>query len=285
MNRLLSRLVIAPLAAAALIFGAAGCADENPVAPDGGSGVSEGAPVLPAPERLDFDFSFFDSREGMAAQQGESGMRGSKRNFFNAYVRAVMVQAITHLVLTPPVAAFSIALHTIPSPQADGSYIWVYTYVDGAEEAQIRLKGTPLTDRVMWELRVSNTAENPPLVNELWFEGETWNDGDEGFWRFYDFNLEGDPLVARIDWGDDPDGEFLRFTDLYENPGDTLEYRDKGVLGSITGTDADTPDDSWFIKWNELDGTGSLRAPDYNGGEEACWDENQDDCDCPGVTT
>jgi hypothetical protein len=285
MKRLLSHRIPTLLAALALVLGATGCADENPVAPDGGSGVSEGAPVLPAPERLDFDFSFFNDRDSMAAEQDQSALRGSKRNFFNAYVRAVTIQAITHLVLTPPVAAFSIALHTIPSPQADGSYIWVYTYVDGEDEAQIRLKGTPLTDRVMWELRVSNTAENPPLDKELWFEGETWNDADEGFWRFYDFNREGGPLVARIDWGEDADGEFLRFTDLDENPGDTLEYRDKGALGSITLTDADTPDATWFIKWNELDGTGSLRAPDYNGGEEACWDENQDDCVCPGATT
>ena len=34
-----------------------------------------------------------------------------------------------------------------------------------------------------------------------------------------------------------------------------------------------------FIRWN-ADGTGSLKVPDYNGGEEACWDRWQENADC-----
>ena len=277
MRRTFTRRIrnLGALASALLVLLVAGCSDEMPVGPTAGAGDTGVAPVLPAPERLNFDFSFFADNPVME--------RGSKRNFFNAYVRAVTVSAITHIVLTPPVLAFSLALHTVPSPQPDGSFIWVYTYVDGDEEAQIRLRGLPDGDRVIWELRIKNLYASPPVDNEVWFEGETWSDGDAGFWRFYDFNLPGDPLVARIDWGDDADGEFLRFTDLYENPQDTLEYRSHGHLGSITFVDADTPEEEWFIRWNELDGTGSLKAPRYNGGEEACWDENQNDCVCPGT--
>ena len=39
-------------------------------------------------------------------------------------------------------------------------------------------------------------------------------------------------------------------------------------------------DATWFIRWNATDGTGSLQVPDYNGGREACWDEQQYDVEC-----
>lgn len=184
-----------------------GCSDEAPVAPE----ESE-PPVLPAPERLTFDFSFF--------QEPSPLERASKSNFFNAYVRAAVAGAVTHFLLVPPVTAFSLALHTVPSPQDAGSYLWVYTWVDGAEEAQIRLHGTPVSSgRVLWEMRVSNTEDG--FENELWFEGETWKDGDEGVWRFHDFERPGKPIVARLEWGADEDGEFLRFVDTFENVGDS----------------------------------------------------------------
>jgi hypothetical protein len=258
---------------AALLVGASGCVKDSTTSPE----PADEAPTLPAPERLSFDWSFFDEREATERAR-------SQNHFFNAYIRAIVVQAVTHFVLTPPVTAFALALHTVPSPQPDGSYLWIYTWAGGDEEAQIRLRGRPLADRVEWELRVTALHANPPLDNELWFEGETWHDADAGFWRFYDFEREGKPAVARIDWGTDHDGSFLRFTDLYENPEDTLEYRELGELGSITFTDADDSSLSWFIRWNEADGTGSIQAPDHNGGEEGCWDENQQDTQCPTIS-
>ena len=152
--------------------------------------------------------------------------------------------------------------------------------MDGTEEAQIRLRGMPLSDgRVAWEMRVSNNVDG--YTNELWFEGETWTDGAEGTWRFHDFESPGKPVVARLEWGHDENGDFLRLTDEHTNVGDSLEYREDGVLKSFTYTDADAPLQSWFVKWNESDGSGSLRAPDYNGGIEACWDGRQNDAVCP----
>ena len=74
-------------------------------------------------------------------------------------------------------------------------------------------------------------------------------------------------------------------TDLAENVDDSLEFREIGTRKSFTFTDTSDPDLGWFIKWDESDGTGSLRAPDYNDGNEACWDEHQNDVECGPVAS
>lgn len=255
-------------ALAAMLLGSTGCFEESTTGP---SASADEAPALPAPERLSFDFGFF--------QEPSSLDRASHQNFFNAYVRAAVAGAITHLVLTPPVAAFTVALHTLPSPQEDGSYLWIYTWVRGSDESQIRLRGTPLGDgRAAWEMRVSSTIEG--LDNDLWFAGETWNDGDGGSWQFHDPAQDDAPHVARLEWDTDAHGDYLRFTDDATNPGDALEYREDGALHSFTFDDYDAEALSWFVKWDAVLGNGSLRAPDYNGGQVACWDENQIDTVC-----
>ena len=39
------------------------------------------------------------------------------------------------------------------------------------------------------------------------------------------------------------------------------------------------------ITWDEVTGAGSIQVPDYNDGERACWDEDQDDIECPDTTS
>ena len=128
--------------------------------------------------------------------------------------------------MTPPVSAFAVALHTVPSPQDDGSYLWIYTWVNGDEEAQIRLRGRQVdASRVEWEMRVSSTYYG--FENELWFEGETWSDANEGVWRFHDAERDG-AHVARLEWGADAEGNFLRLVDTLDHPDDSLEYPRRG---------------------------------------------------------
>ncbi len=253
-----------------VVFLLTGCSATTPTEPNGGSNDQASAPALPAPELLQFNFGFFGQAEKTA---------GSNENFFNAAIRVAVIEVITDFILIPPVAAISLALHTVPSPQDDGSYLWVYTWVDGEEEAQIRLRGRVEGSRVAWELRVSSTEETSPIVNELWFEGETWNDGDTGFFRFHDFGRNNKPIVARLDWDSNGNDQELIFTDLDENPGDELAWRKTGSVGSVEFLDS-SEDELWFIRFDESDGTGSLRADDYNNGEEACWDDHQNDIAC-----
>ena len=263
-----SRLVTT-VALGAILVHTNGCFDSST-----GPSDSTEAPAMPSAERLTFDFGFF--------QEPPALERASYNNFFNAYIRGVVAGAVTELLLTPPVYAFSLALHTPPTHQEDGSWLWIYTYSQGSEEVQIRLRGEAIDrERVAWQLRVTNLAEG--IDKALWFEGETWNDADAGYFVFSDFE-NGLSDVSRIDWGSDSDGNFLRLTDQNDNPGDSLEFREKGSDKSFTWSDDSDPDQSWYVKWNEATQAGSLRAPDYNGGEKACWDENHRDTVCPDAS-
>lgn len=264
------RKILLMLALSALMLAQVGCSQDTPLTP-GTSNTSE-APVLPDPQRLSVDLGFF--ADGKSADK-------SQNHFFNAYLRAVIVTAMTELVLAPPVAAFSVALHTPPSHQADGSWIWVYTHVQGLEEVQIRLHGLPVDDGVQWSLYVSDNNPAHPINNELWFDGSTANEGDEGAWTFYDFNLDGKPAVAELQWGESDRGTYLSLTALEgEDAGNVLTYLQDGPLCSIEFQEA-VDGNPWYIRWNEDDGTGSLQVPDYNYGEVGCWDSYQQDRLCP----
>ena len=245
----------------------AGCSDDSVNAPD--PQPTDQAPPLPDPSRLGIDLSFFDAGSAKAIGQ---------ENFFNAYLRAVIVSAVTDLVLVPPVTAFSLALNTTPTPQPDGSWIWVYTYVREAEEAQIRLRGRVEGETVQWSLRVSIPGEG--IADELWFDGTTQSDGDIGTWTFYDFSLAGKPAVAELRWRNVAESQALELEALHgEDAGDAITFAHTGDRCRIDFTDAGT-DEVWFIRWNEADGTGSLQVPDYRNGAESCWDEQQYDVDC-----
>jgi hypothetical protein len=282
-TRKLSAWPLVVLALMAMILSGTGCDTESDTVDPLGPQPESQPPVLPDPARLTFDFGFFDQAAAAAtAQDGQEMVaKGIKSNFFNAYLRVIVIHAITNLVLTPPVAAFAVALHTLPSPQQDGSYIWVYTFVNGDEEVQIRLRGRPIGGAIEWELRVTALSAQVSLDNEVWFAGTTRNDGDFGQWRFYDPTLPGDPAVADLEWGTNLAGDYLMFTCLHgEDEGDTLAYRRNGPFVSIEFTDASAGAQLWFIRWDETDGSGSLMVPDYNGGEMACWDANQDNTTC-----
>jgi len=254
-----------------LALAIAGCSDDdNPTAP------TEQAPTLPDPELITFNFSFFD--QGQDLEQNKS--LDEYDNFLNAYVRVALLEVVARIVMTPPVAAFSLALHTPPSLQDDGSWIWVYTHVDGDEQVQIRLRRLPLENGVEWELRVSVDGHQPELDNVIWFTGTTMDEGETGAWTFRDLDDPAFPISGEIAWGDNAAGRFLRFTCLGgDDMGDRLEFQDADPMYTITFVDVDL-DETSHIEWF-ADGHGSLTVPEYNDGEQACWDTDLQNMVCP----
>jgi hypothetical protein len=248
-----------------------GCGDA-PIEP--GSESLADAPELPPLESMQMDLSFF----GTPGQAPTSDAEGLKLNFLNAAVRAAYVNVTVVTIMTPPTLAFAAAIHTYPS-YVDGSYLWIYTWVDGGQDHQIRLLGTPMGNHVDWKLSVALPGADP----ELWFSGQSRTDRDQGYWLFRDFTAEGDPEVLRMDWEVNSDVDaFLTFRNVYvghEEEGDELRYRADGAMRSIEFADVSTGDD-WDIIWNEGNGSGSLRVPDYKDGVRACWDNNQFDVEC-----
>jgi hypothetical protein len=249
----------------ALLAGLAGCSgdDDSPTGP-----TSEQPPVLPDAARLSVDLGFFTPGADLDKAFGH-------QNFYNAYLRAIFLTAMTDLVLAPPVAAFALAVDTVPSHQQDGSWIWVYTFVDGDEEAEVRLRGRVDGDRVLWQMFVSFDD----VEQALWFDGTTALDGDAGTWTFYDV-AHGGVASGRVTWLQEGDHHELALEALAgADAGDTLTFSRTGDQARIDFADS-ISGETFFIRWNEADGTGSLRVPDYNGGEEACWDEDQWDVEC-----
>lgn len=244
-----------------------GCSDDttNPV-----TAPTAQAPALPDPEALTFDFAFFDGAAGL----DKSG--GLHDNFINAYLRAVLLQAVAELTLAAPVGTFAVALHTVPVAQDDGAWVWSYTWNGYRYPIRVALRGLPAGDHVQWEMRVGAGSAEP---TELWFEGSTSGGGHEGHWLFHDLDDPARPVCGEIAWGDDDAGRFLQFTSReLESNGDVLRFNDADPDYAVTfvpGTGAAGS----FIRWL-ADGTGSLQVPDYNGGAEACWDQWQENVVC-----
>lgn len=259
------------LAALMLFFSLqlAGCSndDSSPTAPLGTT-----APALPDPNQLQFDFSFFDGAETMAAEKAD----GIHENFVNAYLRVVVLDAVAKLTLAAPVGAFAVALHTDPVLAEDGSWDWVYAWNDRGRQLRIRLNGRPEEGHVAWAMHVSAYAG---LHEVVWFSGTTNDAGREGHWFFYDNDAEGAPVCGEIAWGDVDGGRYLEFVSREDDDdGDTLRFTDADPEFSVDFTPGDGSTAS-FIRWY-ADGTGSLRVPDYNDGTEACWNAWQENVVC-----
>ena len=265
---------------AALLLGAAlfaGCGtDATEPTP-----TADAAPALPNPDGFRVDLAFFSQTAKALELDGTgSADKFGRANFTNAYLRAVIVSAMTDLVLTPPIAAFALALHTVPNHQPDGSWLWVYTFVNGPEEAQVRLRGEVMGDQVLWQMRVTVHDGHHDLNQALWFDGTTRNDGADGVWTFYDLDQPTAPAAAELEWHHaDASHELTLRAMLGDDAGDELAFSVVGDEHRIDYADAATAG-AWFLRWDAADGTGSLRVPEYNGGLEACWDAQQYDIDC-----
>jgi hypothetical protein len=169
-----------------------------------------------------------------------------------------------------------VALHTVPRVQDDGSWVWSYVWNGYRHPLRIALRGIPAGERVEWEMRIGAGGDVPTA---LWFGGATSGDGGAGRWEFYDLDDPARPVCGEVAWGEDAGGRFLEFTSREpESYGDVLRFLDADPDFAIT-LGPETGGDPWFIHWN-ADGTGSLKVPDYNDGEEACWDRWQENVDC-----
>ena len=244
-----------------------GCseADNSP------SEVSEvQAPVLPDTEQLKFDFSFFDPADGLEKSSGQYD------NFFNAYLRTVVLDVMARLVLAAPVEAFSNAVNTVPTAMDDGSWRWTYDWQIHGERVGIVLVGTPAVDVVQWELKL---VPDGSTIEYLWFSGTTTDNGEQGHWIFLDLEDDEFPVCGEVSWGNGSNGRFLQFTDREpESNGDSLTFYDNDPEFRIEFTQGQGNDTS-YIQWH-AEGDGSLKVPDYNDGQPACWDTYQQDVEC-----
>jgi len=237
--------------------------------------VASDAPALPPAESMNLDLSFFEDQ----ATLGTADERGSHINFLTAALTAETIRVGVAAALAPAHVAFSLAIHTVPSKDDDGAWLWIYTWRHEGQDNQIRLRGTPEMGHVTWELFVSFAGQEP----ELWFSGKSVIGSDAGFWVFRDFGREGDPEVLRIDWDMDGTDRHLHILNVdvgSQEEGDQIRYQMDGPQAVIVGVDA-SESVTWDIQWNQRHGAGTLRLPWFNEGNRACWDNHLHDTECP----
>ncbi len=254
----------------------AGCGKET-------SAPTKEAPELPPAETLKFDLSFFQQQDLPGQAQGTEEAL-TKFNWLNAVIRVAYVNLAVVQNLTPPYLAFAAAVHTRPVLEEEDTWLWTYTWV-GPENVPftIRLRGRVEGTHVEWSLHVAAPNAVPPLDDFLWFEGESSIVSDSGYWILNDSDGGRPVPCARIDW-DYPTllNRVLAFENIEQGKpefGDRLTYRIDGVMISVLFHDASEGVDSDVI-WNAQTGAGSLRVPDYNHGQRACWNERQEDVLC-----
>jgi len=267
-HRALSALFIAP----ALLL--AGCGD------DSSTNGNDDAPPLPPAASMQFDFEDFDS----ARLAGEC----EHLHWTNAAARVLLIDLQVAQWVGTPSLVFAAALQAEPVLQPDESYLWSYSWDDAATEASpdftARLRGRLEGVHVDWELRVSASAAEPPIDDDVWFYGQSSIQTSSGFWIFIDLANDNHPEVARVTWDFEGTDRALTFESMYElddNFGDSLSFTASGAARAVVFHDA-SDNAFWDISWDRTTRAGSLTVPDYNAGEEACWDGGLCDVICTG---
>jgi hypothetical protein len=268
----LARLALASLVPGAFIL--AGCGD------DSSTNNGEDAPPLPPAESMEFDFGAFD----------EPRLSGDCQHFhwFQAAGRVTLINLQVAEWVRAPSLVFAAALAQDPVLQPDESYLWSYTWDDPettvTPDYTVRLTGRLEGVHVDWELRVSAPGAEPPLENATWFYGQSSIQEASGFWVFIDVSVESRPEVARITWDLEGTERSLAFESIHEqddNFGDRLTYDANGSSRAVLFFDA-SDNMNWNISWDRETRAGSLMVPDYNAGDEACWDTLLCDVVCAG---
>jgi len=252
--------------------------EKNPTDPE-----EEQAPPLPPKESMQANVTFFSNPPG----QFLTKTNFSKSNFFAAGARVLIINTVVLVASIVPTAIFVAALSQQPELQADGKFHWIYAVQNNGHTYSADLAGSydAPNSEVIWEMYVTCPTYSPPLHNFLWYEGRAKIDNNEGWWMFHHDQFP-DSLVdvLKIDWQvADSTHQNLKITNVFtthKDYGDDLEYQIENENGSLIFFDESEAQTN-TIHWNGETGSGYIQWFDYKNGVKSCWDENQDDIDCP----
>ena len=244
------------------------------------------APPLPPEGSMTVDLSLFD-----APVPGAPGAATAVtyQNFFNAVIRVGTISTGLAAAASVPAAVFAAA--RLYEPTSEGADTWVWTYSVTVEFVTFAAtltgvkKGGDVTD---WSMVVSADAPLYPVQAFLWYTGTSDKANLEGSWQFYDATTpaEQNSTVA-IDWAASEDDATVKLTienvDIRaENEyfGDVLDYDAARDGMAVLSYEDSSEGEIWDVVWNLDTGEGSLKVPEYNNGEEACWNSRKQDVQC-----
>lgn len=249
---------------------------------DSTNSLDEQPPQLPPAESMNMDFSVFDENTD-ATSANLTANNESYSHFLNAAIRAMVMKGVVNTNLAIPKTLLKAAENVEPELTDNGEWTWSYTSDANNTNFEIRLVATSSSDGLVnWQMYVTNSELN--IENSLFFEGEVTEDGSTGNWTYY--ALLGDEAgseVSQTTWSIESEEQVdLRLevlTDRNGNTGDYIEYSFNSPVKLATYYNAGE-DQTTEIEWNSETFEGSIIAPNYNNGEQACWNSNFQNIEC-----
>lgn len=238
---------------------------------------SDQPPQLPPAESMNVDLSTFEGNQKVQSEAAQSS-----ENFAQAALRALVMKTVVDINLAIPRALLTAASETEAEFNEEGEWVWSYTRNAGQETYEVRLVASQGGNNdVNWQFYVTNSQLS--IDNRLFFDGTTNADGSQGTWTYYNLSSESNESVSEIQWevtGEDQVSLRLDVTsDRFNNQGDYIEYSFDGTVKNAVYYNAGD-DQTTELQWNEETKAGYIIAPNYNNGEQACWDANFEDISC-----
>lgn len=249
---------------------------------DSVTSFDEQPPQLPPLESMDVDLSAFEEESGNKSANF-TAENESYTHFLNATFRAMIVRGVVNSSLAIPKALLEAAENIEPELSDDGEWTWSYSKDANGNNFEAELIATANdNDQVIWQMYVTSSALN--IDNALLFEGEVLTDGSSGNWTY--FALLGDEAgseTSNVTWTveseDQVDLRLEVLSDRNGNLGDYIEYTfDSPIKRAVYYNAAE--DETAEIEWNIETLEGYIIAPNYNNGEQACWNSNFQNVEC-----
>lgn len=260
-----------------------GCSDdENPESPP------EDVPPLPPQSSMMLDFSAF--------QDGGNGSPTlTRQNWLAAVVVIGVWNTVLGAVFLPPAAVFGAAMNQTPTHPDANTWVWTFTtevMVNGVQTtytAELTGVVNLQSDQVAWSM-VVDASGGMNFDNFEWFNGWSRVNASEGVWHIFDAATPNQQMpLYDVDWTHLADNDH-QATFTWRKTGGGIpvaSYISYGVEPEADPYDAyyvvhnAEANETANIQWNRTTGSGQFHGPNYNNGLPACWDENQNDVDCP----
>jgi hypothetical protein len=204
-------------------------------------------------------------------------------NFLTAAVSVTVARAATIVVMAIPVATFAAAASNTPVFE-DGAFHWRYSVQESGQTFEADLSGRGEGTQSIWEMRITTSATTPPFDDFLWYSGRAALSHQDGEWHVFDAQQPSSGIeILDIDWAHPTEDVWvLTFTNVKPaaaTVGDRLEYEVDGDFRAVRYFDSSEGEEI-EVEWNATTRDGSIVAPNYNGGERACWDANFENVPC-----
>ncbi len=257
-----------PLALLLLFVSMSGCDNTN---------TEDEAPELISPDLFEIDTNFFNSQ---AASKS-----APKENFVNGALRVWPVSLVMTASLALPAIVTNAALQD-QAEFADGAWQWESVASFNSSSITFGLTATPDGNGHNWSssLSFADPASQNQLDNFELFTGRTQNGGTEGNWQLFLPIDETSTNVLNATFTRDSETDkavtFSIPATAAENGGDSVTYLVDGDNNRFEWTQVGESM-THTVEWNSVTGAGSISATNFKGGIKSCWDQNQDDAQCP----